>query len=594
MKNYLILSLFLLAAVSCRTNDEDEQLKIFLAEWSKTFESKSMALSGFYDPLFLFPKDIFNSEFDAIKFSFDLDSLTINSHDQGDYFTVWVPFKISFPDSSEEAGSIFLSVQQTENGFIISEMSHELALEVFKYGKRKVAENNPEHTIQYDSIIGGVLSSAKALSQHYDSVVYYTEVDDVVLFYVVKGSWENPYPYDYSKSHTDKGNYTMGVVTAENKVIVPVEYSKIYNPNGSFDGMIEVENNGARGLFHITGGVFIPAEFDGIYPTRVSGAVAQVKKGAEYGWVDSNGKVSFDPASQAEKKLFQSPIESNAILEWEFKFPGPISLLINLYEDPSDANGIIVYPSYIRDFGITKVANPIMVVDGNQYGMGTTDLTVKFEKVETISDKFFGLIAFFMEAGADARDYHTIQNDLLVVDKNLSAISHIPSITDDSENQDPCGLASSACRSIEPGLYESQNGHGVYKYYSVSDDGDVDELKTDRQYSFTKFALIDERYFNRCEYESVYDLENGNMVLLNGVDLDVMRNEIFAEYGFIFKSPKWKAYFEAKPWYKPRYDNVDKLMTEKDKANIKFILEYQGLHKGVKIERDTISFGWAG
>lgn len=182
---------------------------------------------------------------------------------------------------------------------------------------------------------------------------------------------------------------------------------------------------------------------------------------------------------------------------------------------------------------------------------------------------------------------------MLVVDKNLGAVSHVPSITDDSEYQDPCGLASSACHSIEPGLYESQNGHGIYKYYRVSNDGVVEELKTDRQYNFTKFAWIDERYFNRCEYESV-DSENGNIMLLNGVDLDVMRNEIFAEYGFIFKSPKWKAYFEAKPWYKPRYDNVDKLLPEKDKANIKFILEYQGLHQGVKIERDTIGFGWAG
>jgi len=415
---------------------------------------------------------------------------------------------------------------------------------------------------------------------------------------VVKGSWENPYHYKLEKQR-DGGNYKMGVVTAENKVIVPVAYTKIYNPDGSFNGMIEVENDGVRGLFRLSGEVFLPAEFDGIYPTTIPGAFAQVKKGDAYGWVSNTGKVSFDPTTHENKKLFLSPIESNAILDWEFKFPGPIKLLIDPYWQADEATGVIIYPSFVRDFGITTIANPDVMLAMGEFGMGMTNTEIKFEKVESISDKFFGLVAFFMESGADARGYHTSKNDLLVVDKRMNLVGHQEYLTADYGNQDPCRGESPSYRTIEPGLYESHDGNGFYAYYKINADGTVEQLKTNRQYNFTRFAKIDESYFDRCRYEQIdYRESNGaNLVLIKGLsaeELDIMRNEIFAEYGFIFKKDKWKTYFETKPWYNPQYDNVDEFLTETDKANIKFILEYKQLHKDIQVQRDSISYGWAG
>jgi hypothetical protein len=37
-------------------------------------------------------------------------------------------------------------------------------------------------------------------------------------------------------------------------------------------------------------------------------------------------------------------------------------------------------------------------------------------------------------------------------------------------------------------------------------------------------------------------------------DVDLWRNRIFALYGYTFKDPKFKKYFEAQPWYQPRAD----------------------------------------
>ncbi|RIK13034.1 MAG: hypothetical protein DCC51_16510, partial [Anaerolineae bacterium] len=62
-------------------------------------------------------------------------------------------------------------------------------------------------------------------------------------------------------------------------------------------------------------------------------------------------------------------------------------------------------------------------------------------------------------------------------------------------------------------------------------------------------------------------------------ELDVMRNEIFARYGRRFNRPDLQAYFDAQPWYTRRYNPedfpTDQLLTEIQKQNAKFILEYQ-------------------
>lgn len=58
-------------------------------------------------------------------------------------------------------------------------------------------------------------------------------------------------------------------------------------------------------------------------------------------------------------------------------------------------------------------------------------------------------------------------------------------------------------------------------------------------------------------------------------ELRIMRNEIFARYGYIFKSQDLKTYFEKQKWYKPLSENVEDKLTEIDKKNIALILEYE-------------------
>jgi hypothetical protein len=55
-------------------------------------------------------------------------------------------------------------------------------------------------------------------------------------------------------------------------------------------------------------------------------------------------------------------------------------------------------------------------------------------------------------------------------------------------------------------------------------------------------------------------------------ELLIMRNEIFADHGYIFKTETLKSYFSKQKWYTPLYDSVDGQLTEIEEANLQLIL----------------------
>lgn len=63
--------------------------------------------------------------------------------------------------------------------------------------------------------------------------------------------------------------------------------------------------------------------------------------------------------------------------------------------------------------------------------------------------------------------------------------------------------------------------------------------------------------------------------------LRIKRNEIFARYGYKFKSAELKQHFLETDWYTPQYDNVDSLLTQTDLTNIQFLLKRE---KELKLE----------
>ena len=62
---------------------------------------------------------------------------------------------------------------------------------------------------------------------------------------------------------------------------------------------------------------------------------------------------------------------------------------------------------------------------------------------------------------------------------------------------------------------------------------------------------------------------------LTSWDLKVMRNEIFARHGYIFKTNEMKYYFNQQDWYYPKFNDVGSRLTALEKKNIKFIQSYE-------------------
>lgn len=66
-------------------------------------------------------------------------------------------------------------------------------------------------------------------------------------------------------------------------------------------------------------------------------------------------------------------------------------------------------------------------------------------------------------------------------------------------------------------------------------------------------------------YTDFSDLELG---FLNKDELRLLRNMVYANHGYKFKSSDLQNYFKNFAWYKPLYDNIDSFMTDLDKRNI--------------------------
>jgi hypothetical protein len=58
-------------------------------------------------------------------------------------------------------------------------------------------------------------------------------------------------------------------------------------------------------------------------------------------------------------------------------------------------------------------------------------------------------------------------------------------------------------------------------------------------------------------------------------EVALIRNEIFARHGYVFKNPKYKEYFGSKSWYQPNKNFSDKVFNAIEKANIETIKRYE-------------------
>jgi len=95
----------------------------------------------------------------------------------------------------------------------------------------------------------------------------------------------------------------------------------------------------------------------------------------------------------------------------------------------------------------------------------------------------------------------------------------------------------------------------------------------DKSEILIEFENIDGNYYRKFGITSSTKMKKTAFDKYSKKELRIMRNEIFASHGYIFKSADLKELFSKTKWYKPQYKDVTDKLTKVEKYNIKLILE---------------------
>jgi len=83
-------------------------------------------------------------------------------------------------------------------------------------------------------------------------------------------------------------------------------------------------------------------------------------------------------------------------------------------------------------------------------------------------------------------------------------------------------------------------------------------------------------YSGRFPQASMRLLSTDELQKMSKKDLKIMRNEIFARYGYMFKTGgEMDLYFQQQDWYKKQHDSVNQFFTDLEKENIILIREVE-------------------
>lgn len=81
-------------------------------------------------------------------------------------------------------------------------------------------------------------------------------------------------------------------------------------------------------------------------------------------------------------------------------------------------------------------------------------------------------------------------------------------------------------------------------------------------------------YSGKYKKASFRKLETDELKKISTEELAIMRNEIYARYGYVFiKNGKMDKYFRNQDWYRAEHKNVSRFLTEIELYNIKLIKE---------------------
>lgn len=402
----------------------------------------------------------------------------------------------------------------------------------------------------------------------YGDVPYCFVKDSVNYFFVTK-SIQKQYVNEGNWLHNDNN---LGIVNGNGEVILPLEYSKIYNPDFLAEYWVEVKKGEKLGLVNYVTKQIIDCQFDFLFPSQKDKSILFGSKAGKLFSVNLN--------NLSIEKSDLNWLECLKIKESDLKKALAPPLL-----SVKGSDILMFTPSYLEQFHFMNE------VFANYYSLDIDEVYIRNLVVEDVNHHENGVISIltsFFEEGVSGRGYQ-IENKNLLTSNQKNTFSDQSFLFQRAEDmniaqvkgfkEDAYFLNDSMVRVKRVAYQELLEMDVMSKdyLYVIGKNGKIKPLENYRVFDFTKHVEIDDSYLKGCymKHLNVHDYDEPNLLIWEFLDeeaLDLMRNEIFAEYGLKFKTEKWQKYFEAQIWYSPIYDDVSDLLSEIDKKNIQFIL----------------------
>lgn len=436
-------------------------------------------------------------------------------------------------------------------------------LQTMKYRERDLASRK----IFFDQ--------ARMLQQTYDTVIWYTQYNDSVYYYVVNGEWQNFFMGD---NRERSASAKMGLVSESGRVIVPPAYDLVGTISFETENVVEVKKDNLVGHFSMDGKEIAPAVYEWIIPYEQDGVYALVKKDNEIGWLDDSytHHAGF-PSDEAKKYIHEFGYLGKNI---EISYTA-MSTAEVIHVDYM-GRGIVVPPTYFVQAGVLDEVISDIYTGENSFGWGGIEkIETEGSMFEKISDKFSALLVMLNDHYLEGREGFYQRTNLTFVDDQhqLTTSFTMPSGKISFNRIDSTLMEVRLSREGESNRYEGEMEDDqwdvpFYQYFRI-ENGSVTQLKSRRSYRFTEFVRIDSSYLEGSFH--IWDEESGTVKTQDfpfTQSLEWMRNEILADYGYDFADPETKKHFSYYEWYNPThssYGDIYGLMSETDLHNLQFL-----------------------
>jgi hypothetical protein len=362
----------------------------------------------------------------------------------------------------------------------------------------------------------------------------------------------------------------FGYVDSTGKEFIPTKYESI----GEFrNGLAPAQLNGKYGIIDRNNSVVSPFEYDKINDFKEGIAIAE--KGGKYGCIDTLGEI-VTPFKYEEITLKKYGLTIakrrgkygfiNDNNEWV------ISPKYDFAEDLRDDGyfqaGYLDYYDYFYDFGELVDSTPVYrlaLIDSS----GKELFRPKYEEIENVNDGMVWCIYKGLKGIVDLKGATIIP---FLYDETSWYFDYNGNL--DVESKTRKGTVDLQNREVIPVKYHSikeiNSEFAFVKWFDeygyIGTNGtEYFDIKAPGTFPFTASRKVTEA-----------DLKG-----LSKWDLTMMRNEIYARYGYRFKhGTKLYTHFEAQPWYEIyEYDDsnpwVSTLLTDLEKKNVYFIKAHE-------------------